>query len=141
MTERIARKTRNHQTLRERIGNSSADETQISRENALAMVVTHIESPESSVYTELILEQAGILDELERISVIPKLLNPNPVDLDIDELAHERWWEEHPVEAEQFETTYHLREKVLIALHAGAVLGTFIRSFDADNPHKFRDEK
>jgi hypothetical protein len=78
--------------------------------------------PSARFEIQLMLE--GLLDRLEEAKIVPIVDNPNPHDPDVDEDEHERWWEEHPQKAEDFERSVDRRNEILRHLYIGAVIGS-----------------
>lgn|GEM_PF-3304959 len=78
--------------------------------------------PSARFEIQLMLE--GLLDRLEEAKIVPIVDNPNPYDPDADEDEHERWWEEHPQDAEDFERSVDRRNEILTHLYIGAIIGS-----------------
>ena len=75
-------------------------------------------------YFELVeLGTTGLLSALELSEIVPLVPeNSNPFSAEGEEELHEQWWEEHPVEGEEFSISLQRRCKVLNTLSLGAAL-------------------
>jgi hypothetical protein len=96
-----------------------------SHDERLGKAIHDIESgydPSVRFETQLMLE--GLLDRLEQAGIVPIAENPNPCDPDVHEDEHERWWVEHPQEADEFERDVDRRNEILRCLYIGAVIGS-----------------
>lgn len=82
------------------------------------------EDPGLAAYVEWKLHKAGLLSRLEKVGVLPIVENPNPYDPELEEEQHEKWWEEHLEEGEEFRRNFEKREEILRYLYVGALLGS-----------------
>ncbi len=72
---------------------------------------------------ELALDIKGLLEPLEEAGVIPKIKNPNPLDVEKDEEAHDQWWRKNPEAEEQFGKAISQREHALEQIAKEVVIG------------------
>ena len=95
------------------------------QDDRLAEAIRDLEKGyDPSARFEIQLMVEGLLSRLEQGGVLPIVENPNPFDPDLDEDQHERWWEEHPQEAEVFNRAIDKRNEVLRHLYIGAIIGS-----------------
>jgi hypothetical protein len=106
-------------------GQSEQEPIPDTQDERLAKAIRDLEKgydPSARFETQLMLE--GLLDRLEEAKIVPIVENPNPYDPDVDEDKHERWWEEHREEAEDFERSVDRRSETLRHLYIGAIIGS-----------------
>ncbi|MEW5957680.1 MAG: hypothetical protein AB1801_08155 [Chloroflexota bacterium] len=112
---------------RSTIGRVSLEQPRIPeiQEDRLAEAIRDIEKgydPSARFETQLMLE--GLLSRLEQAGILPTVENPNPYDPGLDIEQHDRWWEEHPQEAEKFDRLVDKRNEVLRHVYIGALIGS-----------------
>lgn len=74
------------------------------------------------IYFEGQLEKSGVLSMIEDEGILPKVKNPNPFDLNLEEELSDQWWKEHPNEEREYQNSLEERYKTLRYILVGAIL-------------------
>jgi hypothetical protein len=89
-----------------------------------------------SLYLEALLEEKGLLSRLEEADILPRVENPNPFDVELEEQLNEQWAREHPDEMAKFEKDFEEREHILRLLYVGGLLTYIVHV-----PSPFHDQR
>ena len=68
------------------------------------------------------LQRAGLLNQLEEQGILPKVVNPNPHNPNMETEEHDRWWRNNPAAAQAYRQCVLEREDKLHLLNLGGKL-------------------
>lgn len=97
--------------------------SQLDPERLVPFLKTEFTFPAIDTYIEARFERVGLLSILEQAGVLPQLEDPNPYDLEHETAAYEQWWAQHPDEQDVFIARLEERQLLLKYLHIGAIVG------------------